>query len=362
MLFLLTRLVMLCLSFLLLLLPVELALRFLPVDDGLVAEPVNGETPIFRFRADRTQTWSRGPFFEQVNEIRVNNAGFVNNQDYVAADGLLTAVVGDSYVEAAMVPFADTLHGRLAARSDAPVYSFAASGAPLSQYVVWADHARQDWGADALVVVIIGNDFDESLLSAASQPGFHYYTEDGVGGLALARLDYQPGRWRDVVLHSALARYLLFNLQVLHHLQALSNSLAAWADTPEFAGNTSTSTDPVRVERSTRAIDAFLADLQAVAGWMPAEVVFVVDGFRYPDAAEAGAGTFFDLMRRHFMAEATDRGFGVIDMDAVFFPAFAAAGDRFDIPNDGHWNARAHGLAADAVAALLPRSDPAPQP
>lgn len=63
-----------------------------------------------------------------------------------------------------MVPYEQTLHARLAAAAQDKfrVYSFAASGAPLSQYLIYARHAIDEWGAEALVINVVGNDFDES--------------------------------------------------------------------------------------------------------------------------------------------------------------------------------------------------------
>src|SRR5690606_25729789 len=131
----------------------ELALRLLPVNEGLMVQPVNASNPVFHFAPNRSSVWSRDWDFKLVNYVRTNNAGFVNDQDYRKDDPRpLLAVVGDSYVEALMVPFGQTLHGRLAAAS-APwgrVYSFGGSGAPLSQYLVWAQYAREEWNANAL--------------------------------------------------------------------------------------------------------------------------------------------------------------------------------------------------------------------
>ena len=93
----------------------EIVLRFLPVSEGLRTEAVNHADPVFHFTPEREAIWSRGWRFEQVNRVRVNNAGYVNDQRYDPADPRpLLAVVGDSYVEASMVPYARTLHGRLA--------------------------------------------------------------------------------------------------------------------------------------------------------------------------------------------------------------------------------------------------------
>src|SRR5271166_4611249 len=112
----------------------EVICRFFPVSDGLMAMPVNASAPIFHFTPNRNVTWSRDWNFSIVNRVHVNNVGYVNDQDYDVNDPRpLLAVVGDSYVEAAMVPPKDTLQGRLA-KALAPairVYSFAASGAPL---------------------------------------------------------------------------------------------------------------------------------------------------------------------------------------------------------------------------------------
>ena len=166
----------------------EIVLRFLPVSEGLRTEAVNHADPVFHFTPEREAIWSRGWRFEQVNRVRVNNAGYVNDQRYDAADPRpLLAVVGDSYVEASMVPYAQTLHGRLAtvAGPSRRVYSFAASGAPLSQYLAWAREARTRWKAHTLVVVVVGNDFDESLADYKIGPGFHHYVESADGSLTL---------------------------------------------------------------------------------------------------------------------------------------------------------------------------------
>ena len=93
----------------------EVPLRFLPVSEGLMTEPVNDSSSVFRFTPNRNVVWSRGWDFAIVNRLRVNNAGYVNDQDYSADDARpLLAVVGDSYVEARWClirrPFKDGLH------------------------------------------------------------------------------------------------------------------------------------------------------------------------------------------------------------------------------------------------------------
>ena len=48
------------------------------------------------------------------------------------------------------------------ASTEIPVYSFGMNGAPLSQYLAYAEHARDMYRPDALVIPIIENDFGES--------------------------------------------------------------------------------------------------------------------------------------------------------------------------------------------------------
>jgi hypothetical protein len=329
----------------------EVILRFLPVSDSLGAEPVDAAHPVFHYAPNRDLTWSHGWNFDNVNHVHINNAGYVNAQTYQLNDARpLLAVVGDSYVEAAMIPYPETLQGRLAALA-APgrrVYSFAASNSPLSQYLVWAREARVTWKAQALVVVIIGNDFDESLAEYRVIPGLHHYVESADGSLELTRFDFSPGFFRSIAERSTLARYLALNLRVQDPVRRLLD----FSGEPDrgYAGNTAAVASPERTEKAKAAARRFLADLTAYAGWRADQVVFVVDGLRYPEEAALQADSYFAHIRSYFIAQAQHAGFETIDMDAWFLPRAEAGPVQFEFPRDGHWNGIAHGLAADAVA------------
>ena len=334
----------------------EIVLRFLPVQSGLRSNPVTAENPIFHFTPDRDVTFSRGWDFEMVNHRRVNDAGWVNDQNYRKDDETpLIAVIGDSYVEAMMVPYAKTLYGRLADRlhGQLRVYSFGASGAPLSQYLIWAGHAVRAYGARAVVINIVGNDFDESHIAYNTGPGWWVYAPGPDGNLHLQLVEYRPGWLRSVVSHSALARYVFFNLQFTgawRQIRALlfgSPAIAA----PRYAGNTSAEVDASRMRASLAVIDALFRDLPSVVGLPPDRVLFTLDGFRYPDAEAAGKGSYFDLMRKAFRSKAESLGYEVIDLDPRFFEHYAAHAQRFEYPRDGHWNEVGHAVAAEAVLA-----------
>jgi hypothetical protein len=328
----------------------EGALRFLPVATGLAAEPVDAAQPIFKFMPDRPFVYSRDWDFSLANRGRTNNDGWVNDRDYARGAGApVVAVVGDSYVEALMVPFAATYAARLRNDLDGrlDVRTFAASGAPLSQYVVWAEYAVKRWGAQAVIVNVVGNDFDESLALYKQGPGFWHYAPAADGTLEPRLFEYRPGILRSVVHASALARYLVFNLQIQTLVERFKASFAAHAAAGGFAGNVPVASDPQRDALSLQAIDAALRDLSAKTGLAPDRIAFVVDGFRYPDAVNPSS--YFGRMRAAFVERARAAGHTVFDLDDAFFAEFARHGRRFEFPNDGHWSAEGHRVVAETL-------------
>src|SRR5262249_38159509 len=152
--------------------------------------------------------YSRGWALRDVVRGRVNNAGWVNDQDYARdAATPLIAVVGDSYIEAQMVPYAETMQGRLAAalQGCARVYSFAAAGAPLSEFAILAGYAVREFGASAVVVNLANFDFAGSDAAYARPAGMWVYR--GIGDERKLELTpYRPGWARGIVRRSALAR------------------------------------------------------------------------------------------------------------------------------------------------------------
>jgi hypothetical protein len=116
-----------------------------------------------------------------------------------------------------------------------------------------------------------------------------------------------------------------------------------------FVGNTAAAVGAERMRSAQAVVRTFLRDLSDFAGWQPNEVVFVVDGIRYPADDPAIMDSFFVRIRDFFIAEARRLGYEAIDMDAVFVPRFRATHERYDHPTDGHWNGLAHRLAAEAV-------------
>ncbi|MBI5774608.1 MAG: hypothetical protein HZA89_12800 [Verrucomicrobia bacterium] len=328
----------------------EIVLRFLPVYSGMKLMPLNDTNPILRFTPNQKITWSKGWNFELVNQLRINNDGFVNDQDYEARyDSPLFAVVGDSYIEAAMIPYAETVQGRLAAAVDGRgrVYSFGKSGQPLTAYLIWAEHARKAYWADALMISVVGNDFDESLNKYKTTYAGHYYVEGPGGELELKRFDYHPSLLRSLGRQSALIRYLDWNC----HIEGVLHRFTHRRE--KFVGNVSAKKGEQVLADSKRAVDAFFRDLPAKTGLPPEKIIFTVDGMR-PHLYDAqtlkqAEGSFFDVLRQYFIEQARRRGHEVIDLQPLFVGEFNKSRQRFEYPNDAHWNSAGHAVVAAAV-------------
>lgn len=341
----------------------EAVLRFLPVGQySLDPADINEANPILRFIRNGDFDFSVGPLLKLANRVHTNNDGFVNGQDYYPkAPGPLLAVVGDSYIQAQMLPWPATIQGVLAKRlaGAGRVYSFGASGSQLPQYLAYARYARDTYHPDMLAIVIVGNDFDESLWEYKRAPGFHYLERDSDGRPRLVLAPWSPthATW----LHAVGSRLGLRNLALVRYLrenvpQAEAGLTRLFGGTDStFVGNSRAEASPERVRKSLIAIDDFLTLLPEMSGLEPKRVVLILDGMRpeiYSTASLTKAqSSYVAIMRRALLEKAQAAGFPILDMQPVFLGDFATNGQHFEWPGlDGHWNERGHALAAQEVA------------
>ena len=354
-----------------LLVVVELLFWVLPVREESARFLPDGDDRIARFHPNERWRFSAGFNFFIVNEVRTNNAGWVSDIDYARnADTPLLAFVGDSFLEGAYLPWSDTCHGRLASRLEGTIrgYSFGMSGAPLSQYLAYAEHARDKYGPAALVIPVIENDFDESFRQynrSRHHAVFFAFEEQPNGELVLVppeesseppqSLFRRLRRW--VNENSRVLRYRAHNVR-LTQLRSYDERRRNDSDAAGTPGSPFIPTDPAvahpeRVAESRRAVDAFLRMLPERSGLDPAQIVFVVDGirpYRYTEGWEhRWDGSYHDVMRRYFMDEARADGYEVIDMQPVFADHYRSHQQPFNWLRNNHWNALGHGLCAEQV-------------
>lgn len=338
----------------------EVGFRMLPVQESMEWRPVNEENPIRQVEPNRSFTWSRNWDFSLVNRLKSNNYGFISTIDYDPSSNLpLTAVIGDSFIEAAMVDQTRTCVAVLntAFKDSRRFYAFAASGAQLSSYIAFAKYAKKEFRPDHYIFLLIFNDFDESLLSYGFYPGFHYFVEDTAGGLTLKRVDYEVGLLKKVLRKSALFMYLYANLEIGPRLKLVR---ARMKDTVSgrktaYVGQTNALADSRREVDSKRAVDAFFEMLEGACGVPRKNILIGIDGMRPllydAENLRKADGSFFSHMRKHTLSKARELGHPVIDMQPVFMQDYAVYRLFFEYPehNDMHWNERAHELFARKI-------------
>lgn len=338
----------------------ETVFRMLPVQESMGWLPVNEQNPVRRFEPNRSFTWSKNWNLCLVNPLRSNNYGFISPIDYDPLSHVpLTAVIGDSTIEAAMVEQTRTTMAVLNTefQSRRRFYAFAASGAQLSSYIAYAAYAKREFRPDRYVFLLIGNDFDESMASYGVEAGSHYFVDDGAGGLALQRFDYDVGPLKRLLRKSALFMYINMNLQIGARWKIASSRLsnAVSGRETEYVGQTDAHVDPRRLADSQRAVDAFFELLEEACGVPRKDILIGIDGMRpqlYDSASLAKAdGSFFSHMRKYVLFRARSLGHPAIDMQPVFEQDYAANRQFFEYPqhNDGHWNERAHELFARQI-------------
>lgn len=338
----------------------EVGLRMLPVQENMGWMPVNKGNPVRRFEPNRTFTWSKDWNLSLVNQLRSNNYGFISTIDYDQSSKIpLTAVIGDSFIEASMVDQTRTVVAVLNKKYEGSrrFYAFAASGTQLSTYIAYAQYAKKEFRPDHYIFLLVGNDFDESLPSSGIYPGYHYFIEDTMGHLTLKRADYEVGLFRKIIRKSALFMYLHGNLQVGHRLRILWTRMkdAISGRKPEYVGQTSASVDSRIEADSKRAIDTFFRMLKDSCGVPRENILIGIDGMRPQlyNAADLKKAeeSYFSHMRKYVLSKAHELGHPVIDMQPVFDQDYAVNKLFFEYYQyrDGHWNERAHGLFAQQI-------------
>jgi hypothetical protein len=337
------------------LLILEIALRFLPVTSATGTMVVDQTNPIVRFTPNQPFTFAKGWQFAILNSGRINNYGFVNDQDYTRHDqGGPLIIIGDSYVEARMVPYQQTVQGRLAEllQNKRKVYSIGISGAQLAQYLAFAQYAWTEFHPEGMVFVIVGNDFDESLTKYRKEPGFHHFQEDPVThDLKLVRIDYRPGPATRLLKNSALVRYLWGTVGVGSIARSVSKRTE---HAVQYVGNTAAYASEDRLSDSRRVVDRFFAELPERVDLEKSRVLFVIDAMRPDMYSELDLSrakeSYFDRMRQYFLEQAERNGYEAIDMQPRFVLRHRRDGSRFEFAIDAHWNGVGHEEAANAIA------------
>jgi hypothetical protein len=337
----------------------EGSFRLLPVSSPPHILPVNERDPVARFQPNVEYRFSSDWDFSIVSKKRSNNFGYNFARDYHPDQTTpLLMVIGDSFVEAHAVDAgksaAEILDSRLSGRGR--VYSMGLSGAPLSQYLVFAEYAKTKFRPDALAFVIISNDFDESLLKYKSDPRFHYFDENGNEAL-LRRIDYELPTTKKLLRRSAFIRYVMLNVSAGKRLEEIRRSLSGRSRPAAAYLGVRDNEPPAALEErlrdSRRAVDLFLDQLPSKSGLPSDAIVFVLDAMRpaiySEETLRLADHSYHAQMRRYFESAARGRGYHVLDLQPAFIARHRRDNSRFEFPADSHWNELGNRVVAEEL-------------
>src|SRR2546422_4346085 len=194
-----------------LLLAAELLLRALPIARAIHPQNPPSAAASMRFAPNRTYTWSIGWDLRNVVHGKTNNMGFLSPREY-SADKRAIALLGDSFAEAQMLDYDQSIAGRLEAhfQDRLEAFNFGLSGAALPHYLGMARELGSAFRFEAAVVVVTPGDYVGGF---ERQPGFYRWSASPAQDLVTLVPAIRPSRLHEVVRELALVRYIRANLK-----------------------------------------------------------------------------------------------------------------------------------------------------
>ena len=330
----------------------ELLLRLLPVSTatmtGYRLDPL-----ILTYPPQHTWTASTGWDLRNAQTLRSNNLGFPSERDFVP-DPRALVLVGDSYVEASMLPYPSRPGQQLerALGGARPVYAMGGPGSSLLDYAERVRYAHQTLGVRDFVLLLEPGDVRQALCNSGNVHGVCIDPAD-------LRLRQQtlppPSAGKQLLRHSALAQYL--NSQLKLDLRELAKSVfvrevpdhAAAAAVPNAtpaAPPAPRELAPARAQLVDVVAAAFFARVQEAAPG--SRMVIVADGQR--DASHrVSPEVMLELQR--FLQQARRRGMSVVEGQPLFAEHQRRSTLSLSVgPYDGHLNALGVQILMEAAA------------
>ncbi|HEY6123383.1 MAG TPA: SGNH/GDSL hydrolase family protein [Steroidobacteraceae bacterium] len=333
----------------------EVILRLLPVLEGTYAADPRPSWPVHTMIPNSTFTYSTGWNLQNLQQGRINNYGYVAPFDYAPAHGAANdsiAVFGDSYVEAQMNDYGDTLHGSLNEYLKTPrtVLNFGSAGAEMPDYLGVAPLVSREFSPQWAVFVITMGDFTRGF---SAGPGYFKWQPDQNPPVKLIPEINRSAssKWLRTV---ALIRYLRGNLSLR------PDELIRLRRGADVAGVAGPCHREVLSKEDEVLLAAFARELPAALSLPPERVILIFDADRKAIYAGKTRAQARECQARAALANerlqelAAKGGMRVIDSYPVFQRHFADRKGPLDrSPLDAHWNPAAHRLMAQEVARII---------
>ena len=197
-----------CSGLVLSLVVLEIFFRLLPVNSSLAKANTSVAEPYNRYLPNQEFVYSHGWAFDNSTHGITSREGFVNTRNFDSKNGLL--VIGDSFMEAIMLSYQDTVQGQLDHELHGNVYSAASAGNRLVDTLELVRFFNQHLAPQTVVIFIKTNELVNLLVPAKN--GYSGFI-DSNHQVSVVHLPYKESKTRQMGQVSALARYAYYNLK-----------------------------------------------------------------------------------------------------------------------------------------------------
>lgn len=268
---------------------------------------------------------------------KANNYGFVADKDFVR-DPLAVAVIGDSFVEASMLPSGERPATQLqASLPKHPTFALGSPGSSVLDYAERVRFAASTFGITRFVVIMERGDVMQSVCGSGNVQATCIDRKSRT--IRTERIVANTSPLSNALRRSALAQYLFSQLRVK------PTAIAVLVRTMFAARPTPRSESPVpapNVELGDLVTQEFFDRLGA---YRTGQFVFVMLAPLQTGPARP------DPVRARFIEAARSWGASVIDTEPIYRNALAKPGLSLTVsPEDAHWNREAIHMVVPAIA------------
>lgn len=232
------------------------------------------------------------------------------------------------------------------------VYRFGVSGAALSQHLQMLRHIKKKYNPDIAVIVIVHNDFLESVYGFGNPNGdfLQFRRENGTWVEVKPRpYVYIPDPKRMLFKKSSIIRYLWFNLNLNQSILFLKDKLKGEGIETN-----------VKIDEAIKNLDEIKSLCHHIftkykeASGADTKLLLVIDANRQAiyekkDPTAEKSYTLNIIANR----AADELSIPFLDLTPVFISDYKNNRQRFDFKYDGHWNKRTHSLVAGIISIFI---------
>ena len=321
------------------LLLLETIFRILPVStatrSGYYIHPL-----ILTYPANHCFTAATGWDLKNAQHNCANNLGFLADHDFVH-DPQAIALIGDSFVEANMLPANKRLGAQLEAKlSGKPVYALGGPGSNLLDYAERAKFAAEKFGVRTFIFILERGDIKQSICSSGN---IHGPCLDAKTLLPKIEIQQPADALKRLLRESALAQYTFSQLKF--NISTILSSVSQ----PAGVTKKTTRTVDVSLKSSSQILEYFFRQLSTIEN---AQFLFVVDADR-PHLSDKKENNSIEL--KSLKNEINALNMIIIDPTAAFREFIIKSGRTLEVGNyDHHWNGETVGIIATLIANQLP--------